>query len=66
MTVLVICFFLYIFTFGACMVKNIEKWYKSSRCRDCGHAKDNSRFHFDAPGDNWGAALHWFKPPRKD
>jgi hypothetical protein len=30
-------------------------------CADCHHPKDDSRFHHDAPGTNWGAALHWFK-----
>lgn len=32
-------------------------------CADCGHVKDDPHFHFDAPGDNWGAALHWFRYP---
>lgn len=30
-------------------------------CLDCGHLKDDSRFHLDAPGTNWGAALHPFR-----
>lgn len=32
-------------------------------CADCGHPIDDSRFHFEAPGTNWGAALHNFLPP---
>jgi hypothetical protein len=31
-------------------------------CADCGHEKDDSSFHFEAPGTNWGAALHHFRP----
>lgn len=31
-------------------------------CADCGHELNDSRFHFEAPGDNWGAALHHFRP----
>jgi hypothetical protein len=31
-------------------------------CADCNHPKDDSRFHLEAPGDNWGAALHHFVP----
>lgn len=32
-----------------------------SLCLDCGHAREDGRFHFDAPGDSWGAALHHFR-----
>ena len=31
-------------------------------CADCKHPKNDSRFHLEAPGDNWGAALHHFVP----
>ena len=31
-------------------------------CADCRHPKSDSRFHLEAPGDNWGAALHHFVP----
>lgn len=45
-----------------------ETEYQSKRepaltCSDCGHPKDDSRYHLDAPGTNWGAALHAFVPP---
>lgn len=33
-------------------------------CTDCHHEQEDPSFHFDAPGGNWGAALHWFKPPK--
>lgn len=33
-------------------------------CTDCGHPKMDAKFHLDAPGEDWGAALHWFKPPQ--
>lgn len=33
-------------------------------CTYCGHEQMDSSFHFDAPGENWGAALHWFHPPK--
>ena len=32
-------------------------------CADCNHERDDSRFHFEAPGNNWGAALHHFQAP---
>jgi len=31
-------------------------------CADCAHPKDDPSFHFEAPGTNWGAALHHFRP----
>ena len=31
-------------------------------CADCGHPESDSRFHLEAPGTNWGAALHHFRP----
>lgn len=34
-----------------------------NECADCGRPKNDPRFHLDAPGDNWGAALHWYKDP---
>ena len=30
-------------------------------CIDCGHDKNDFRFHFEAPGTNWGAALHSYR-----
>lgn len=35
---------------------------KDELCRDCHHAKVNPFFHHEAPGTNWGAALHNFRP----
>lgn len=35
-------------------------------CIDCHHPKDDPNFHLDAPGTNWGAALHWFKAKKVD
>lgn len=32
-----------------------------AKCADCGHTQMESNFHFDAKGEGWGAALHWFK-----
>lgn len=34
-------------------------------CTDCGRTKDNP-IHFDSPTKSWGAALHWFKSPKRD
>jgi hypothetical protein len=31
-------------------------------CADCHHAKVNPFFHHEAPGTNWGAAIHTFRP----
>jgi hypothetical protein len=31
-------------------------------CADCGHPKNTPAMHFEAPGDNWGAALHNYRP----
>ncbi len=30
-------------------------------CADCGHPASDSSYHFEAPGTNWGAALHHFR-----
>jgi hypothetical protein len=30
-------------------------------CAQCGKLKNDSTMHHDAPGTNWGAALHWFQ-----
>lgn len=34
----------------------------SLECEDCGKPMDDSGYHLNAPGENWGGALHWFKP----
>jgi hypothetical protein len=32
-------------------------------CKDCGRSRNDSSMHLEAPGTNWGAALHSFVPP---
>lgn len=32
-------------------------------CEACGQPKDDPRMHFDVPGVNWGAALHYYRAP---
>jgi hypothetical protein len=34
-------------------------------CAQCGKLKNDSTMHHDAPGTNWGAALHWFQVKEK-
>lgn len=34
----------------------------ASLCADCGKPESDSGMHFEAPGTNWGAALHHFRP----
>jgi hypothetical protein len=44
-----------------------SKPHPSDICADCGHRYDDVHFHLEAPGTNWGAALHHFvpiKPPQ--
>jgi uncharacterized UBP type Zn finger protein len=42
-------------------------WKESNAdlCAQCGKLKHDSTMHHDAPGTNWGAALHWFQGKEK-
>jgi hypothetical protein len=35
-------------------------------CAACHHVKNDSTMHHDAPGTNWGAALHWFQAQERE
>jgi len=46
----------------------IMKWWVatepepiSENCADCDRPKNDINFHFDAPGANQAAGLHWYK-----
>ena len=34
-----------------------------AKCVDCDRPRNDLNFHFDAPGANYAAGLHWYKEP---